>query len=222
MYRDAWYSTQPSHGRSRIPSTLPSHREPVVPSTLISQPAWDPFRTADPQGTWDHILTVLPLRVWHFIHTFIPRGPRIPSTQPSHRGLGFYPHRHPTEVLGSQPWCFMPRSDTLLRWWLLQFFFQSLQYESSSKVFTSVGKSTFPRIFICSMPNLCSAYKELRYFKKWTQKLLCYFSRTIMAVTYLIINSENVGGGVNHIGVKHPTLFSKTLTSCISQSVAGK
>lgn len=45
------------------------------------------------------------------------------------------------------------------------------------------------------MPNLCSVYKELRYFKKWTQKLLCYFSRTIMAIIYLIINSENVGGG---------------------------
>lgn len=111
VYRDVWYSTQPPHGGSLIPSTLPSHREPVVPSTHISQPAWDPIRTADPQGTWDHILTVLSLWAWNFIHTFIPRGPGILSTQPSHRGLGSYPHRYPTEVLGSQPWCFRPRSD---------------------------------------------------------------------------------------------------------------
>lgn len=194
-----WSHPHSSHSQPGIPSAQLTHRGPGI--TFLQSSHYGSGISSTP---------------------FIPRGPRIPSTQPSHRGLGFYPHRHPTEVLGSQPWCFMPRSDTLLRWWLLQFFFQSLQYESSSKVFTSVGKSTFPRIFICSMPNLCSAYKELRYFKKWTQKLLCYFSRTIMAVTYLIINSENVGGGVNHIGVKHPTLFSKTLTSCISQSVAGK
>lgn len=194
-----WSHPHSSHSQPGIPSAQLTHRGPGI--TFLQSSHYGSGISSTP---------------------FIPRGPRIPSTQPSHRGLGFYPHRHPTEVLGSQPWCFMPRSDTLLRWWLLQFFFQSLQYESSSKVFTSVGKSTLPRIFICSMPNLCSVYKKLRYFKKWTQKLLCYFSRTVMAVTYLIINSENVGGGVNHIGVKHPTLFSKTLTSCISQSVAGK
>lgn len=181
--RDACYSTQPFYGRSGILSMLPSHKGPRDPSTHSShsQPG---IPSAQPSHRGPGITFLQPshggprISSRHSSH----RGPGIPSTQTSHGGPGITTLvcqaqiRHTAKVMVSA------------------IFFQSLQYESSSKVSTSLGKCTFTRISICSRLNLSSAYKELRYFKKWTQASLCFLPRTILAANHLIINSENVGG----------------------------
>lgn len=100
--------------------------------------------------------------------------------------------------------------------------FHSIQSESSSKFSSSLVKSTFPKISVCSMPNLCSVYKIWDILRGGLKGGNAFLLEKNTAAILLIINSENVGKRVTHVGVRQPISFTKIWLLVFTILVPGK